>query len=71
MLIWSANSIAIPKNIDSFKIYINQILVVLQLKTKTAKPFRVFSLVDNNSVVTAIANDVGYENIFVNQLKIH
>lgn len=40
-------------------------------KTKTDKPFRVFSLVDNNSVVTAIANDVGYENIFVNQLKIH
>jgi len=40
-------------------------------KTKTDKPFRVFSLVDNNSVVTAIANDVGYDNIFVNQLKIH
>ena len=30
-----------------------------------------FSLVDNNSVVTAISNDVGYENIFINQLKIH
>ncbi|MFC2132743.1 SIS domain-containing protein [Bacteroidota bacterium] len=40
-------------------------------KTETDKPFRVFSLVDNNSVVTAIANDLGYENIFVNQLKIH
>jgi len=40
-------------------------------KTKTDKPFRVFSLVDNNSVVTAIANDVGFENIFINQLKIH
>ena len=40
-------------------------------KTKTDKPFRVFSLVDNNSVITAISNDVGYENIFVNQLKIH
>ena len=40
-------------------------------KTKTDKPFRVFSLVDNNSVVTAISNDVGYENIFINQLKIH
>jgi|TARA_Y100000294_G_scaffold101458_1_gene94223 D-sedoheptulose 7-phosphate isomerase len=40
-------------------------------KTGTNKPFRVFSLVDNNSVVTAIANDVGYENIFINQLKIH
>ena len=40
-------------------------------KTGTDKPFRVFSLVDNNSVITAISNDVGYENIFVNQLKIH
>jgi len=40
-------------------------------KTGTDKAFRVFSLVDNSSVVTAIANDVGYENIFINQLKIH
>jgi len=40
-------------------------------KTGTDKPFKVFSLVDNNSVITAISNDVGYENIFVNQLKIH
>jgi|TARA_B100000315_G_C14491379_1_gene547758 D-sedoheptulose 7-phosphate isomerase len=40
-------------------------------KTGTDKPFKVFSLVDNNSVVTAISNDVGYENIFINQLKIH
>jgi len=40
-------------------------------KIETEKPFRVFSLVDNNSVITAIANDVGYDNIFVNQLKIH
>jgi len=40
-------------------------------KTGINKAFKVFSLVDNNSVVTAIANDVGYENIFINQLKIH
>ena len=40
-------------------------------KTNTDKPFRLFSLVDNNSVVTAISNDVGYENIFIDQLKIH
>ena len=40
-------------------------------KTGTDKPFKVFSLVDNNSVITAISNDVGYENIFINQLKIH
>ena len=40
-------------------------------KTGTYKPFKVFSLADNSSVLTAIANDVGYENIFINQLKIH
>ncbi len=40
-------------------------------KTGTDKPFRVLALTDNSSVITAIANDVGYENIFLNQLKIH
>jgi D-sedoheptulose 7-phosphate isomerase len=40
-------------------------------KTGTKKPFRVFALTDNTSVITAISNDVGYENIFINQLKIH
>jgi len=40
-------------------------------KCGTGKPFRVLALSDNTSVITAIANDVGYENIFLNQLKIH
>ena len=40
-------------------------------KTGTKTPFKVFALTDNNSVITAIANDVGYVNIFINQLKIH
>ena len=40
-------------------------------KTKTKKPFKFLSLTDNNSVVTAIANDIGYDEIFLNQLKIH
>ncbi|SVC41518.1 uncharacterized protein METZ01_LOCUS294372, partial [marine metagenome] len=40
-------------------------------KTGTDKPFRAFALTDNASVITAIANDVGYENIFINQLRIH
>ena len=40
-------------------------------KTGVDKPFKIFSLVDNNSVITAISNDVGYETIFINQLKIH
>lgn len=40
-------------------------------KTGTEKPFRVFALTDNSAVITAISNDVGYDNIFLNQLKIH
>ena len=40
-------------------------------KTGTDKPFKVLALTDNTSVITAIANDVGYENAFINQLKIH
>ena len=40
-------------------------------KTGTDKPFRVLALTDNTSVISAIANDVGYDNVFVNQLRIH
>lgn len=40
-------------------------------KSGTDKPFRVLALTDNTSVITAIANDVGYEDVFLNQLKIH
>lgn len=40
-------------------------------KTVNDKPFKVFALTDNTSVITAISNDVGYKYIFVNQLKIH
>lgn len=40
-------------------------------KTGTDKPFRVLAFTDNTSVITAIANDVGYENVFINQLRIH
>jgi len=40
-------------------------------KTGTEKPFRVFALTDNSAVITAISNDVGYDRIFLNQLKIH
>lgn len=35
-----------------------------------AKPFRAVSLTDNNAVITALANDYGYEEIFVKQLRI-
>ena len=34
-----------------------------------AKPFRAISLCDNQAVITAIANDDGYENIFLQQLQ--
>jgi len=34
------------------------------------KPFRVVSLTDNHAIVTALANDFGYEEIFVRQLKV-
>ena len=40
-------------------------------KTNTNNPFKFISLVDNNSVLTAISNDIGYENVFLSQLKIH
>jgi D-sedoheptulose 7-phosphate isomerase len=40
-------------------------------KTKTKNPFKIISLTDNTSVISAIANDTGYDNIFINQLKIH
>tara|TARA_B100000965_G_scaffold384020_1_gene383832 strand:+ start:208 stop:819 length:612 start_codon:yes stop_codon:yes gene_type:complete len=40
-------------------------------KTKTKIPFKFFALTDNNPVITAISNDVGYENVLINQLKIH
>ncbi|MCX7966166.1 MAG: SIS domain-containing protein [Syntrophorhabdaceae bacterium] len=40
-------------------------------KSGSDKAFKALSLTDNTSLITAIANDDGYENIFVNQLKIH
>jgi D-sedoheptulose 7-phosphate isomerase len=40
-------------------------------RTNTKKPFKAMSLTDNCAVMLAVANDSGYENLFVNQLKIH
>ena len=40
-------------------------------KARIDEAFKVFALTDNTSVITAIANDVGYENVFLNQLRIH
>ncbi|MDC0253345.1 SIS domain-containing protein [Bacteriovoracales bacterium] len=36
----------------------------------TKKPFQFISLTDNNAVITAIANDFGYELIFTKQLEV-
>ena len=42
----------------------------LAIGTRTnSNPFRVMSLTDNNATITAIANDYGYENVFVKQLE--
>ena len=41
------------------------------LRRRDIANFDVVSLGDNSPVVSAIANDIGYENIFINQLKIH
>ena len=40
------------------------------LKKTKKKTFKIISLNDNSSVITAIANDTSYNNIFLNQLKI-
>lgn len=40
-------------------------------KSCTDIPFCVHALTDNTAVMLAVANDDGYENIFVNQLRIH
>lgn len=39
------------------------------LKRRNIRSFNVESLVDNVAVCTALANDIGYENIFYMQLK--
>ncbi|MBI5329709.1 MAG: SIS domain-containing protein [Betaproteobacteria bacterium] len=34
------------------------------------QPFRVVSLTDNQAIITALANDFGYEDVFARQLKV-
>lgn len=41
----------------------------IRKRTQTNMPFRVISLNDNTAVMSAVANDDGYDQIFVNQLK--
>ena len=49
----------------------NDIGVDVYKKSGIPQAFRILALTDNNSVMTAIANDEGYDNLFLNQLKIH
>ena len=41
------------------------------LKKTKKKGFKIVNLCDNNSIITAIANDVGYDRVFIEQLKLH
>lgn len=40
-------------------------------RTGDDRPFRALSLTDNVAVMTALANDEGYDRMFVDQLKVH
>ena len=42
----------------------------LAVGTNCARPFRAFSLCDNQAVITAIANDFGFEHVFSRQLQV-
>ena len=43
--------------------------IAIGTRTGDEKPFRALSLADNAAVMTAIANDDGYDEIFVQQLR--
>jgi len=43
--------------------------IAIGTRTGDGKPFRALSLTDNAAVMTAIANDDGYDDIFVQQLR--
>jgi D-sedoheptulose 7-phosphate isomerase len=38
-------------------------------KARLSRPFRFSALTDSTAAITAIANDVGFEDVFVNQLR--
>lgn len=48
----------------------NDISLDVMKKSGTMRPFRIVSLTDNIPVITAIANDEGFENVFVYQLRV-
>lgn len=48
---------------------VNDLATDVARKAGLAVPFRVSALTDNNALLTALANDIGYENVFVAQLQ--
>ena len=49
----------------------NDIGTDIRKKSGSDVPFRVMSLADSSPVMLAVANDDGYNRVFVNQLRIH
>lgn len=45
--------------------------IAIGTRTGDVRPFRAQALTDNVAVMTALANDKGYDSIFVDQLKVH
>lgn len=45
--------------------------IAIGTRTGDRRPYRAVSLTDQISVMTALANDMGYDTIFVEQLKVH
>ena len=48
---------------------VNDLATDVARKARLDVPFRVCALTDNNALLTALANDIGYENVFVAQLQ--
>lgn len=42
----------------------------IRKRTQTSMSFRVISLSDNSAVMSAVANDDGYDQVFINQLRV-
>lgn len=49
----------------------NDVTLGITKKSSLIKPFKAHSLTDNMPVITAIANDLKYEDIFIHQLRMY
>lgn len=49
--------------------FANDLLAGMRLR-KEQKPFKALALTDNNALMTALANDEGYEDVFSKQLEV-